>query len=1114
MTLSFIKGDPTSWSAEFPDFCETPYPDLPAPDQSTFNEYLRLLGITSGESFHLRLLAGKGEKGAKTLKCIGPRPVKNPQTGQWSDGDFRAHGRNLTYHAPLAYFDDLHAAQQSGMYPGLVVNPGGNAARDIEFARAIYFECDELPKEDQWGITEKYGLPAPTFVVETRKSLHQYYVLTDLIPIEEWLKLQHSLVALIEESDNVIKDPSRVLRCPGFFHLQDGLEPFFCGLVKLSGARYNPDDLWAHIPEAKQVTKVVRAGRKSKTASGNVTPEDILAVMGQFPDWFHKFTQEEQEKFLSETVRTPMAPENNPPGGRNGRLNDAGFRLGLNLGRLVDFSKKNPTPEDSLKLAIRELSDAAELAWANEPGSAAFEMVQTGFRAIYDGFLLSTEKHPYAIQDRLLGKYDGKPTGEEIDQQFLEPAVYEQQERVVLVQATQGKGKTSSQGVAIAKFKEQNPTTKILYIGHRQTLIHQTAKLLKLTNYQNCQGTAQLNESQYLAICLDSLWKLDPGQWEGALVVLDEIDQLLQHHHASTSIKDKRREVLHKWYRLVGNATQVWGMSADIPVLVEQHLRGVLGSNVEIKRIRNINKGAYRKWVESTSSVAMESELISRLEKGLNEYVACNSRRKATELYEEMRARFPEMSIVLITSETKEVDPAAKKFLHAPLNNLPQLLIASPTLGTGFDINVPDFYHSTFLFMGAQDTASAWDIIQHAFRVRQLISGEIYFYCPHRCGRGLILSEAGFYSAIWEDEDTLKSMYSTGIDRVPQAISGLLDESMVFRRLVKPHPDGGYTVSNDPLEAQYLRDFVGHNLRRNASLLCLNRHLKKLISERGDDLGECVPTPDKTRGDKIEKPEALGTFDAFLDAEPFETVVEMEATACLAKAKGTMTIELQQRIQKTKFLSLTGMTDSELQQRVDGSEALKAIVTDFIEYRLYHQISLWASGFFYSKDYTLWLDSLEVFDAKMMASDRKKRTAKGELLRTIIPLWVLEGQIIRESEKGELATLLKANKAKTKKLLGVAVSGDEKGVIKEVNKILALMGVSIVKSGKSKGDARYQFSDLSKDRLDLYREFHTRNNRGQLSLVSIEEGQKKIWNSKQAELLERLADSMSDKEAA
>ena len=135
-----------------------------------------------------------------------------------------------------------------GIYLTINGNYGKHKKADIDQCRAIFCEHDDLAIEDQVFLWQQKGLPEPTLQVKTRHSVHSYWVLDQSIPVADWETLQLDLIAHMD-SDTAIKDSSRVMRLPGYHHVQHGLEPKLCEIISDSGNYYTFDKLRSLIPK-------------------------------------------------------------------------------------------------------------------------------------------------------------------------------------------------------------------------------------------------------------------------------------------------------------------------------------------------------------------------------------------------------------------------------------------------------------------------------------------------------------------------------------------------------------------------------------------------------------------------------------------------------------------------------------------------------------------------------------------------------------------------------------------------------------------------------------------------------------------------------------------------
>lgn len=180
-------------------------------NQAQHLKQLQLLGYKDGETVFYRLIPGKGfgNQNSSNKSKIFPQLPKS-------------HGETL------------------GCY--FVVNGGGQKDADIEKCRAFFAEWDDRSLEDQERLWEEKGFLEPTFQVRTRKSIHCYWVLAESIPAEDWKVLQANLLNHLD-ADRTLKNPSRVLRVAGGWHVKQGEEPIQCELINLTEKKYTHGEI-------------------------------------------------------------------------------------------------------------------------------------------------------------------------------------------------------------------------------------------------------------------------------------------------------------------------------------------------------------------------------------------------------------------------------------------------------------------------------------------------------------------------------------------------------------------------------------------------------------------------------------------------------------------------------------------------------------------------------------------------------------------------------------------------------------------------------------------------------------------------------------------------------
>lgn len=102
-----------------------------------------------------------------------------------------------------------------GIY--FVVNSGGNSDNEITRFNAVFVENDNLPIAQQNKNLNDAPI-LPSIRVETKKSIHAYWLIDGECSKENWSEIQSRLIWHFN-GDPKIKNPSRLMRLPNFNHV-------------------------------------------------------------------------------------------------------------------------------------------------------------------------------------------------------------------------------------------------------------------------------------------------------------------------------------------------------------------------------------------------------------------------------------------------------------------------------------------------------------------------------------------------------------------------------------------------------------------------------------------------------------------------------------------------------------------------------------------------------------------------------------------------------------------------------------------------------------------------------------------------------------------------------
>lgn len=144
------------------------------------------------------------------------------------------------------------ANETKGLY--FTVNSGGTLKTEIDRINAAFCEIDDLPMEDQHDAFDNCDYP-PSIRVETKKSVHAYWLLSESITIDDFLDIQRGLIDRFH-SDKAIKNQNRVMRLPFFSHISFELGEYLYKPVNIhtfNETRYTGEELKGYFPAPVEI---------------------------------------------------------------------------------------------------------------------------------------------------------------------------------------------------------------------------------------------------------------------------------------------------------------------------------------------------------------------------------------------------------------------------------------------------------------------------------------------------------------------------------------------------------------------------------------------------------------------------------------------------------------------------------------------------------------------------------------------------------------------------------------------------------------------------------------------------------------------------------------------
>jgi len=155
---------------------------------------------------------------------------------------------------PLLPLEAITKAEVQGRSIYFCVN-GDYKNEDVKECRVLFYEHDDIPKEESKRIWQSIGLPEPTLQVDTGgKSIHTYYLLDKPIDPILWRTLQQGFIHHLK-SDDSLHNPGRVMRLAGSVHPDTGN----VGTIVTNSGHSYPVEIFTNllaIPEPTKVSQV------------------------------------------------------------------------------------------------------------------------------------------------------------------------------------------------------------------------------------------------------------------------------------------------------------------------------------------------------------------------------------------------------------------------------------------------------------------------------------------------------------------------------------------------------------------------------------------------------------------------------------------------------------------------------------------------------------------------------------------------------------------------------------------------------------------------------------------------------------------------------------------
>ncbi|WP_375443277.1 plasmid replication protein, CyRepA1 family [uncultured Nostoc sp.] len=330
-----------------------------------------------------------------------------------------------------------------------------------------------------------------------------------------------------------------------------------------------------------------------------------------------------------------------------------------------------------------------------------------------------------------------------LNQRFLGQLLVPVGEKLIILKAPKGTGKTEWLATEVAKTHDQE--RRVLIITHRIQLGEALCNRFGV-NYVTEVRTNETGTLLGYGVCVDSLHqesqaRFNPNDWVNDVIIIDECDQVFWHLlNSGTEVQKRRVSVLKNLKQLVQNVLgssqgKIYLSSADVSDTDVKYVLSLAGEYrvnpfVIVNNYRHVSGNCYN--YSGNNPKNLITALDKAIAKGGHHLLCCSAQKAKSKwgtqaLEERFRRKFPHLRILRIDSESV-ADPSHAAFgCIAHLNEILteyDLVIASPSLETGVSIDIRGHFDGVWgIFQGVQPVNS---VRQMLARLRETVDRHIW----------------------------------------------------------------------------------------------------------------------------------------------------------------------------------------------------------------------------------------------------------------------------------------------------------------------------------------------------------------------------------------------------
>ena len=297
--------------------------------------------------------------------------------------------------------------------------------------------------------------------------------------------------------------------------------------------------------------------------------------------------------------------------------------------------------------------------------------------------------------------------------------------QVIGIKSPKGTGKTERLACIVDRATRSGQ--RVIVISHREQLAIALAGRFGV-DYRTEVKTSYLSGALGYALCIDSLHPhanppFNPDEWQGALVIIDEAEQVFWHLLNSRTCEKNRIAIIESFKQLlltaVGTGGKVYLADADLSPIALDYVQSLIGFPVEtwvVENQYNPNRRV-RKLITYSGNDPRElvTDLVNHISTGQRVLVHTTGQKARSKwgsinLESYLSKLFPNLKILRIDSESV-AEPGHKAY--GCMGNLNQVLpmydiaIASPVIETGVSIGIKGHFDSVWCIAQGVQTVDA-----------------------------------------------------------------------------------------------------------------------------------------------------------------------------------------------------------------------------------------------------------------------------------------------------------------------------------------------------------------------------------------------------------------------